>query len=102
IEDSTFALLRVAGPNPMLLAGIDKLPAKFPVSAESYQKVMGDGDSLERALGEGRVYLLDYVELEALVPGSWNGLPKFPYAPLALFAVPVGGASLKPVAIQCG
>jgi arachidonate 15-lipoxygenase len=102
IEDSTFALLRVAGPNPMLLAGIDRLPAHFPVSAESYEKVMGGGDTLARALGEGRVYLLDYVELQALVPGTWDGLPKFPCAPLALFAVPVGGASLKPVAIQCG
>lgn len=102
LEDSTFARLRVAGPNPMLITGIDKLPDNFRVSAEDYRKAMGDGDSLERALGEGRVYLLDYAELAALVPSEWEGLPKFPYTPMALFAVPVGGASLKPVAIQCG
>ncbi len=102
MEDSTFARLRVAGPNPMLLTGIDALPNKLPLSADVYKKVMGDSDSLDRALSEGRVYMLDYAELEALVPSAWEGLPKFPYAPIAVFAVPLGGSSLKPVAIQCG
>ncbi len=37
-----------------------------------------------------------------LVPGVWDGLAKYVWQPLALFAVPPGGSALKPVAIQCG
>lgn len=102
MDDNTFAELRVGGPNSVLIQGIRALPTKFPVTAEQYRKVMGEGDDLARALAEGRIYLLDYVELTSLDPGTWQGIPKYPYAPLALFAVPVGGRALTPVAIQCG
>jgi arachidonate 15-lipoxygenase len=96
--DGTFADLRVAGPNPMLLTGIDRLPANFPVTAQQYQTAMGGGDTLAAALAEGRAYLIDYAALDTLVPAP----SKFSYVPLALFAVAPGGTSLKPVAIQCG
>ncbi|WEJ97877.1 MAG: lipoxygenase family protein [Candidatus Sphingomonas phytovorans] len=101
-EDDQFARLRVAGPNAMLLQGISTLPANFPVTAKQYEAAIGLGDTLERALAEGRVYLSDYAELAVLVPGVWNGLAKYVWQPLALFAVPPGGSALKPVAIQCG
>ncbi|MEO7170386.1 MAG: lipoxygenase family protein [Sphingomonas sp.] len=101
-EDDQFARLRVAGPNAMLLRGISALPANFPVTAKQYEAAIGLGDTLERALAEGRVYLSDYAELAVLVPGVWNGLAKYVWQPLALFAVPPGGSALKPVAIQCG
>lgn len=100
-DDDEFARLRVAGPNPMLLQGIDQIPENFPVTAAQYTAVMGD-DSLTRALAEGRVFLCDYTDLEVLVAGVWKGHAKYVYRPMALFAVPPGGASLKPVAIQCG
>ncbi|AMO73362.1 arachidonate 15-lipoxygenase [Sphingorhabdus sp. M41] len=100
-DDDEFARLRVAGPNPMLLQGIDQIPDKFPVTAAQYASVMG-GDSLARALAEGRVFLCDYTDLEVLVAGVWQGHAKFVYRPMALFAVPPGGSSLRPVAIQCG
>lgn len=100
-DDDQFARLRVAGPNPMLLRGIDQIPAKFPVTAAQYAAVMG-GDNLSEALADGRVYLCDYKDLEVLVAGVWKGHAKFVYRPMALFAVPPGGSSLKPVAIQCG
>ena len=101
-DDAEFARLRVAGPNPMLLARVDiALPHKFPLDAKTYARVV-PGDTLGAALGEGRLYLLDYEALSVLVPGSTGGQAKFVYCPLALFAVPPGGASLVPVAIQCG
>ncbi len=101
-DDAEFARLRVAGPNPMLLARVvDALPAKFPLDQASYAAVVG-GDTLEAALDEGRLYLLDYEALSVLIPGSTDGQAKFVYCPLALFAVPPGGVSLVPVAIQCG
>lgn len=100
-DDDQFARLRVAGPNPMLIQGIDRIPDNFPVTAAQYAAVIG-GDKLSNALSEGRVYLCDYKPLEILVDGVWQGIAKFIYRPMALFAVPPGGSSLKPVAIQCG
>jgi len=100
-DDDQFARLRVAGPNPMLLQGIDRIPDNFPVTAAQYAAVIG-GDSLSEALKDGRVFLCDYNDLEVLVAGVWKGHAKYVYRPMALFAVPPGGSSLKPVAIQCG
>lgn len=103
-HDGTFARLRVAGPNPMLITGVMALPAKFPLTEAQYQQVMGADDSLLLAGQEQRLYMLDYAELNSLVaqPGTTDGLPKFVYAPLALFAIPKAGGALTPVAIQCG
>jgi len=101
-EDDQFARLRVAGPNAMLIQGITALPDNFPVTAKQYEAAIGLGDSLDAALADGRVYLLDYAELSMLVPGVYDGLAKYVWQPLALFAVPPGGSTLKPVAIQCG
>jgi arachidonate 15-lipoxygenase len=101
IEDSIFARLRVAGPNSMLLTGISALPDNFVLTAEQYASVVAN-DDLETALAAGRVYICDYKALGELEPGAWQGRAKFCYQPLALFAVPPGGASIIPVAIQCG
>jgi len=101
IDDATFARLRTAGPNAGMIAGISALPANFPLSAAQYASVV-NGDTLDAALAQGRVYLCDYRELEVLQPGVWEGRAKFVYQPMALFAVPPGGSSLVPVAIQSG
>lgn len=100
-EDDVFARMRVAGPNSMLIKGIAALPDNFPLSDAAYAAIV-NGDTLTNALAEGRIYLCDYVELDILAPGMWDGLPKYIYLPMALFAVPPGGSSLVPVAIQCG
>ncbi|MEO6218692.1 MAG: lipoxygenase family protein [Sphingomonas sp.] len=99
-EDDVFARLRVAGPNAVLIKGIDALPANFALTEAQYAGVVA-GDTLAAALADGRLYLCDYVELSALVPGMWDGLQKYVYQPMALFAVPPGGSALVPVAIQC-
>ena len=100
-NDDEFARLRVAGPNPMLIKGISGLPENFPVTAAQYSDAV-PGDDLDSALADGRVFLNDYGELDVLVAGVWNGQAKYVFQPMALFAVPPGGSSLKPVAIQCG
>lgn len=101
-DDALFAALRVQGPNAMLIAAVgDTLPANFPLTAAQYAGVV-NGDTLADALAEGRLFMLDYAVLGALDPGSWGSLAKYAWQPLALFAVPPGGSSLVPVAIQCG
>lgn len=101
-DDAEFAALRVQGPNAVLIEAVGgALPAGFPLSAMQYAAVV-NGDTLDAALAEGRLFKLDYKVLGALDPGSWGGLAKHVWQPIALFAVPPGGASLVPVAIQCG
>jgi len=101
-DDGEFARLRVQGPNNMLItAAGDALPANFPLSAKQYAAVV-NGDTLDRALADGRLFLLDYKDLAVLDPGTWKGEAKYVGQPIALFAVPPGGSSLVPVAIQCG
>ncbi len=101
-QNDAFARMRVAGPNSMLLQGVTQLPAKFPLSNAQYQQVMGAADTLTAALAEQRIYLIDYQELGTLVPGTTNGAQKYVSLPIAMFAVPKGGSSLVPVAIQLG
>ena len=100
-EDRIFAWMRVAGPNPLLIAKVtaDGLPDNFPVTGAMYSSVM-QGDTLEAAIAEGRLYLADYEALDNLTAGTIDEMPKFLYAPLALFAVDKATKDLLPVAIQ--
>ena len=101
-DDSEFARLRVQGPNCMLITAVgDTLPANFPLSPAKYSAVV-NGDTLAAALADGRLFLLDYKPLEVLDPGTYGTMAKYVWQPMALFAVPPGGSSLIPVAIQCG
>jgi arachidonate 15-lipoxygenase len=100
-EDSEFAAMRVAGPNPVVIERMNAPDSRFPVSEAQYQAVMGANDSLEKALGEGRLFLADYSVFNGSVNGSFPKEQKYNYAPLALFARPSRGKSLVPVAIQC-
>ena len=101
-EDSEFAAMRVAGPNPLTIERMRTLDERLPITDEQYQAVIGTQDTLKTALADGRLYLADYSAFDGAVNGSFPAGQKFNYAPLALFAVPPGGRSLIPVAIQCG
>ncbi|HMX99580.1 MAG TPA: lipoxygenase family protein [Agitococcus sp.] len=105
IDDESFARYRVAGPNPMLIQKLTEIPANFAFNNQQYQQVMGQQDNLNLALAESRIYFIDYKELSLLADHtgqSSQGQTKYVYAPMALFAIPQGGKSLVPVAIQCG
>lgn len=105
-EDSEFAAMRVAGPNPLTIERMKTLDERLPITDEQYQAVMGTEDTLDAALADGRLYLADYSAFDGAENGSFPAGQKFNYAPLALFAVPSDGQSrgrsLVPVAIQCG
>lgn len=101
-SDELFAYFRVAGPNPILIQNISAIPENFALNDAGYQSVMGSNDSINKALTEKRLFLLDYQELQAIVdnPGAYNGLPKQLFAPMALFAKPSNSNKLVSVAIQ--
>jgi arachidonate 15-lipoxygenase len=99
--DSTFAELRLAGPNPVLIHRIDRPDDRFPVTDEHF-RISLPGDTLAAAGAEGRLFLVDYQRLDGTEPGiSPSGLQKYLYAPLALFAVNRETKKLTPIAIQC-
>ncbi len=100
-QDEVFARMRVAGPNPIVIARVDALDDRFPVTEEIYRSVMGDDDSLDAAGREGRLYLADYRVLDFVVDGSFPLPQKYVYSPLSLYAVDKDSRQLRPVAIQC-
>jgi arachidonate 15-lipoxygenase len=107
-EDQSFAAQRLAGANPLVIKRLTNFLDKFPVTDAHYQSVMGDSDSLQKALDEKRLYITDYqvlenIETREVEPGK-NEVQKFTYHPIALFAVEPGDCQnrrLVPVAIQC-
>lgn len=104
-DDTVFADMRVAGPNPLVIVKMTGPIAKFPVTNQQFQSVMGSNDDLDTAIAQGRVYVADYAALDWLVNGSYLTYQKYLWAPIAMFALPQGtGADrrLQPVAIQVG
>jgi arachidonate 15-lipoxygenase len=104
-DDTVFADMRVAGPNPLVIVKMTGPLAKFPVTNQQFQSVMGSNDNLDTAIAQGRVYVADYAALDWLVNGSYLTYQKYLWAPIAMFAVPQGtGADrrLQSVAIQVG
>lgn len=99
--DSTFAELRLAGPNPVLIHRIAQPDDRFPVTDAHFKVALPD-DTLAAAGAEGRLFLVDYDVLDGIENGvTPGGMQKYLYAPLALFAVSKTTKALTPVAIQC-
>ncbi|HMF13291.1 MAG TPA: hypothetical protein VKE94_13330, partial [Gemmataceae bacterium] len=84
-DDSVFAEMRVAGPNPIMIRRVAELDDRFPVTEEHYRASLSN-DSLEAAKQEGRLFLADYQILEQVENGRFPDAQKYIYAPLALFA----------------
>lgn len=106
-DDNFFAYLRIAGANTNVIERVEgMLPDKFPLSDEQYREGLGADDSLDAAIGAGRLFITDYAELGKLAPehATYKILTGDGYnsAPVAVFAIAPGGTKLQPVAIQCG
>ena len=104
-DDRFFAWSRLAGPNPMVIAGIEAVPTGFPVTDAMLAAVTGEGDTLAAAGAEGRLFLCDYAALAHVPAGSYPHGKKYMEPALALFATPPASAAdraLMPVAIQLG
>ena len=99
-DDLEFAHLRVGGPNSVLIEAVSAIPSGCAITAEQYAAVVA-GDTLDAALEDGRLFQCDYAPLSIIEPGLWNGIAKYLTCPVALFAVPPGGDSLVPIAINC-
>lgn len=99
MTDTSFADMRVAGPNPLLIRKIDALPSNFPVDARRFEALTGQ--ALDAALASSRVYLVDYAALADVGAGDIPAGQKYLSAPLSLFVLGEDRQTLQPVAIQC-
>jgi arachidonate 15-lipoxygenase len=103
-SDSMFAYQRLAGVNPMVIRGIDRLPDNFKVTDADFQKAMGPDKTLAQEAAAGHLFLADYAPLHNLTLGTYRGHLKIVTAPLVLYCWRSRGlsgpGSLVPVAIQ--
>lgn len=103
-EDATFAWMRVAGFNPLVIQKLTAVDPDLAITDAQLCAVLGEGDSVQQALGEGRLYVADYKALAGVINGNFPDGPKYCFVPKALFALPRGSGprQLEPVAIRCG
>lgn len=101
LRDRLHAWQRVAGANPLTLRRARAIPEDFTVTADHFARAVGEGDSLDAARAEGRLYVGDWTALDGVVAGANEGAKKHLYAPWALYVESRAG-ELLPAAIQCG
>jgi arachidonate 15-lipoxygenase len=104
-KDWYFAWQRLAGGYPVALERMGERRDSLPLTDEVLRRATFDGDSVDRAIEEGRLYLCDYRDCDGLPCGVTEGYQKYLWAPLAVFAVKPGARGPRdgfvPVAIQC-
>ena len=103
-EDATFAWMRVAGFNPLVIHQVRADEETLGLSDAALCAVLGEGDSVRQAQEDGRLYLADYKALARVVNGNFPDGPKYMFAPRALFGLPRGSGvrQLRPLGIRCG
>jgi len=103
MSDEYFSNSFTAGPHANAFSRMMQIPDNFPITNEIFRKTKEfANDDLTQAIAAGRVYFCDYKELNDLVSGIHPLQKKYIYQPIAAFAVPVGGTTMVPFAIQCG
>jgi len=102
-SDAFFAEQRLSGSNPLSIRRLDALPGDLPVTDAHLERAVGAGERLDAALGEGRLYLLEFPGLLHVGGGTVDGRRKYLPKPRALFCWRPGGhpqgGELRAVAI---
>ncbi|XP_065833576.1 allene oxide synthase-lipoxygenase protein-like [Oscarella lobularis] len=64
--DREFGRQFLQGVHPNAIRGVNKLPAKFPVTDEQVKGTLGRGVTLQQAINAGHIYMVDYEILAGL------------------------------------
>lgn len=100
MDDRAFAWMRVGGPNAVMLKRVtETMDDRFPVTDKHLQQVCPD-DTLEAAMDESRLYVVDFHMLDGVERGDYPHGEKYIYAPIAMFVVDKTSKDLLPFAIQ--
>ncbi|HYX37556.1 MAG TPA: lipoxygenase family protein [Oligoflexus sp.] len=103
MNESEFADYFVAGLNPLVIRTMTEIPAKLNLTQDLFAAHPAfRQDQLQDALGEGRLFIVDYEILTGLEPGVHPDQPKFIYAPIVMLALPRGSQNLEVIGIQTG
>ncbi|XP_078365380.1 allene oxide synthase-lipoxygenase protein-like isoform X2 [Oculina patagonica] len=101
-EDRFVGFQFLNGCNPDSLKRCTKLPPHFPVTQELVGNLLDSGDTLESAMADGRIYMVDYKILEDIPHYGQDQEDlerRYMCASLGLFYVK-GNGDLVPIAIQ--
>lgn len=103
-SDEFFGYARVAGPNPVLIEKLTRLPSELSLDGDRFSR--SAGETFEDAYADGRVFILNYAALGSMAKedATFKLLTGDGYntAPIALFVLPRGGSVMRPVLIQIG
>lgn len=98
-EDWCFGWQRLAGPCPVVIRRVERLPACLPITDAHLERALGrHGVTVDAALSAGSLHVADYAPFAGLRGGVTDGAQKYVWAPVALYVAHPGG--LAPVAIQ--
>lgn len=99
-DDWCFAWQRLAGPAPVWIKQLQSLPAYLPVTDKALPAALSH-TTMQKLLSEGRLFVADYALFANVQTGITDGMQKFLWAPVVLFAAdPALKAGLLPIAIQ--
>src|SRR5262249_42800702 len=107
-DDRVFGPQRLAGLNPLAVTLVTADNTREGLSwnvlrpklAPAILGAQFRGRTLTELLGAGRLYVTDFVSLRGVVPDTYQGVPQFQMAPVALYVKPDDFSALMPLAIQ--
>jgi arachidonate 15-lipoxygenase len=97
-DDGFFAWQRLAGGNATHIRQQRAADPAFPVTDAHLRAAVGEGDSLDRARDEGRVFALDLSAIHGMPQGVTQGLPRYSSGARGLFLRALDGR-FRPVAV---
>ncbi|XP_068721239.1 allene oxide synthase-lipoxygenase protein-like [Montipora capricornis] len=101
-DDSFYGAHYLNGCNPDTIRRCTEIPAKFPVTQELVGNLLDEGDTLQRAIEDGRVYMVDFKILEDIPLYGENDEKlerRYACPAMGLFYV-TGSKEIVPIAIQ--
>ncbi|NRA69017.1 MAG: lipoxygenase [Pseudobacteriovorax sp.] len=102
-NDTRFSDYFVSGLNPVMIENVKGLKSNFGLTDEIVSQRSGFQDeTVDSLISDGRLFVVDYKELEVLEPGSHPDQPKFVYAPIVYLGVTADQGELKVLGIQLG
>jgi arachidonate 15-lipoxygenase len=98
-DDAFFSRKAVCGSNPQILARVREAHQVHAVT-DGHLAQVSPGDSIERALAEGRLFIADYAMLDSLDPNTLGGHPRYVLAPRVYYVAMPKDRSLRVFAIE--
>ena len=102
-SDTRFTDYFVGGMNPVMIERVTSLRANHGLTDKIISQRTGfEQETVTSLIADGRLFIVDYKELDELEAGVHPDQPKFVYAPVVYLAVEKNSKELKVLGIQLG